>query len=79
MNILYFYVYNTYMSSSVLDTIKKSVYDFFPKTLSIWSVIFYFFFFYFITYTIATIVLYSKSSSPDILIGDESGNDVDGL
>ena len=79
MIILYFYVYNTYMSSSVLDTIKKSVYDFFPKTLSIWSVIFYFFFFYFITYTIATIVLYSKSSSPYILIGDETGNDVDGL
>ena len=67
------------MSSSILDTIKKSVYDFFPKTLSVWSVIFYFFFFYFITYTIATIVLYSKFLSPDILIGDESGNDVDGL
>ena len=34
------------------------VYDFFPKTLTFWSVLFYFFFFYFIVYVIFSTYIY---------------------
>lgn len=64
--------------SLTFNSIKKSIYDFFPKTISIWSFFFYFFFFYFITYTIATIVLYSKQDYTD-LVSNETGDYVDSL
>jgi hypothetical protein len=34
------------------------IYDFFPKTLTFWSVLFYFFFFYFIVYVIFSTYIY---------------------
>jgi hypothetical protein len=36
----------------------KAVYDFFPKKITFWSVLFYFFLFYFIAYIIFTIYIY---------------------
>ena len=35
-----------------------AIYDFFPKTLTFWSVLFYFFFFYFIVYVIFSTYIY---------------------
>jgi hypothetical protein len=34
------------------------IYDFFPKTLTFWSVLFYFFFFYFIVYIVFSTYIY---------------------
>ena len=46
-----------------MDLLKKWViiiYDFFPKTLTFWSVLFYFFFFYFIVYIVFNIYIYAN-------------------
>jgi hypothetical protein len=45
-------------SSELLKTGGKAVYDFFPKKLTFWSVLFYFFFFYFIAYVMFSIYIY---------------------
>ena len=50
---------------SILDKVTdiskqggQMIYDFFPKTLTFWSVLFYFFFFYFVVYVIFNIYIY---------------------
>lgn len=45
-------------SIDLLKTSGKKIYDFFPKTLTFWSVLFYFFFFYFIVYIAFSIYIY---------------------
>lgn len=45
-------------SSNVLKNGVISVYDLFPKTLTFWSVLFYFFFFYFVVYIFFLIYIY---------------------
>jgi hypothetical protein len=45
-------------STEILKTGGKAVYDFFPKKLTFWSVLFYFFLFYFIVYVIFSIYIY---------------------
>jgi len=44
--------------TELLTTCGKAVYDFFPKKLTFWSVLFYFFLFYFIAYVIFSIYIY---------------------
>jgi hypothetical protein len=45
-------------STELLKTGGKAVYNFFPKKLTFWSVLFYFFFFYFIVYVVFSIYIY---------------------
>ena len=44
----------------------KAVYDFFPKKLTFWSVLFYFFFFYFIAYVVFSIYIYMNGLDYEI-------------
>jgi hypothetical protein len=41
-----------------LKTVSKSVYDFFPKELTFWSVLFYFFLFYFVLFLFLKLYFY---------------------
>ena len=42
------------------------IYDFFPKTLTFWSVLFYFFFFYFIVYVVFSTYIYMNGLEYEI-------------
>jgi preprotein translocase subunit SecF len=53
-------------SSGLLQTFGKSVYDFFPKKLTFWSILFYFFFFYFIVYVGFSIYIYANGLEYEI-------------
>ena len=53
-------------STELFKTGGKAVYDFFPKTLTFWSVLFYFFLFYFIAYVIFSIYIYANGLEYDI-------------
>lgn len=60
-----------------MNAIKKSIYEIFPKTISLWAIIFYFFLFFFLSYIIFSSCRYIKNQS--ILISDESRDNIDGL
>jgi hypothetical protein len=49
-----------------LKTGGKTVYEFFPKKLTFWSVLFYFFFFYFVVYIVFSIYIYVNGLEYDI-------------
>jgi hypothetical protein len=53
-------------STELLKTGGKAVYDFFPKKLTFWSVLFYFFFFYFVVYVVFSIYIYVNGLEYDI-------------
>jgi hypothetical protein len=53
-------------STEMFKTGGKAVYDFFPKQLTFWSVLFYFFFFYFISYVIFSIYIYANGLEYEI-------------
>lgn len=42
------------------------IYDFFPKTLTFWSVLFYFFFFYFVIYVVFSIYIHMNGLEYEI-------------
>ncbi len=53
-------------STELFKTLGKTTYDFFPKKLTFWSVLFYFFFFYFVIYIIFSIYIYVNGLEYDI-------------
>jgi len=71
-------------STEMMKMGGKAIYDFFPKKLTFWSVLFYFFFFYFIVYGAFSIYIYANgleyqndSEHPDNkkMDGSEQAND----
>lgn len=53
-------------SKDLLKKCIKIIYDFFPKTLTFWSVLFYFFFFYFIVYIVFNTYIYMNGLEYEI-------------
>jgi hypothetical protein len=53
-------------STEMFKTGGKAIYDFFPKKLTFWSVLFYFFFFYFIAYVVFSIYIYVNNLEYEI-------------
>jgi hypothetical protein len=53
-------------STEIFKTGGKAIYDFFPKKLTFWSVLFYFFLFYFIAYIVFSIYIYVNNLEYEI-------------